>query len=102
MKFLAILLSMIVITLAIVPCCNEDNCEDGLLSEQTDKKSSEEPECPCSPFVSCTSCTGVYVTPSIESVVAPVINVEKTLTLYKQSFVSFYSATIWQPPKIAC
>ncbi len=88
--------------LAVVPCCDNDNCEDDFRAEQTNKKNSEKPECPCSPFVSCTSCTGVYIAPSIEGVLAPVTKIEKTFTLYRQSFVSFYCANIWQPPKIAC
>lgn len=84
--------------LAVVPCCSDDNCR----SEQTHEKNSDNPETPCSPFVSCTSCFGVCIAPSIEAVIAPVTVVEKTFPLYNQSCISLYHANIWQPPKIAC
>jgi hypothetical protein len=102
MRLFAVLLSVIVMALAVVPCCFDDNCGDDFLSEQTHKNNSDSPETPCSPFVSCTSCFGVCIAPSIEVVVAPVTVVEKTFPLYKQSFISLYYANIWQPPKIAC
>jgi hypothetical protein len=103
MKFLAIILSIIVVTLAVAPCCTDDNCEDEYCqTEQAHNKGSDKPESPCSPFVSCTCCPGVCIAPSIGCVVAPITVVEKTITLYKQSIVSFYCANIWQPPKIAC
>jgi len=89
-------------TLAVVPCCTFDNCGDDVQTEQTNNKKSNDSETPCSPFISCTCCPGVCIAPSIEFAVAQVTVVEKSFTLYNQSFFSFYCANIWQPPKIAC
>lgn len=102
MKFFAIILSVIVFTLAVVPCCVNDNCGDEFQSEQTHNKNSDNPETPCSPFVTCTCCPGVCIAPSIGLVVVPVTVIVKNFILFNQSIVSFYSASIWQPPKIVC
>ena len=102
MKFLAIILSVIVLALAVMPCCTFDNCGDNAQTEQANNKNSNDCETPCSPFVSCTCCPGVCIAPSIELVVAPVIELVKSFALYNQSFVSFYCANIWQPPKTSC
>jgi hypothetical protein len=101
-KFFAIILSILFFTLAVVPCCANDKCNDDLKTEQTHNKNSDSPKTPCSPFVACTCCPGVCIASSIGLVVVPVTLVVKTFTLFDQSIISFYTATIWQPPKIVC
>lgn len=102
MKFLAVILSVIVLALAVMPCCTFDNCDDDSQTEHANTKKTNDCETPCSPFVSCTCCPGICVTPTIEFVTASSIVVEKSYTIYNQSFVSLYCPNIWQPPKIAC
>lgn len=89
-------------TLAVTPCCAFDNCGDNEQTEKADNKKSNDCETPCSPFVTCACCAGVCITPSIDFLISPDAVTEKTITLYNQSFTSFYYAIIWQPPKIVC
>jgi len=98
MKSLAIIFSVIVMMLAIVPCCAFDNCGD----EQVEQQHSGKPETPCSPFVHCTCSAGICIAPviTLEYVAVPVII--KNHTHYHQSFTSNYCSSIWQPPKITC
>jgi hypothetical protein len=97
MKFLAIIFSIIVMTLAVVPCCIYDNCSD----EQAQETKSGKPEAPCSPFVAC-SCSPLSICIPIAFTCIPMMVVVKNKTHYHQSFASIYSPSIWQPPKIAC
>jgi hypothetical protein len=99
MKFFAILFSIIVMTLAIVPCCTYDNCDE----EQTEGTRSTNPETPCSPFVNCTcSPSAVCIPPCIAFNSIPVTEIAQNKTNYRQSLISVYYSTIWQPPKLAC
>jgi hypothetical protein len=99
MKFLAILFSIIVMTLTIVPCCAYDHCDD----EQTQEAKSGKQEIPCSPFVSCPcSPSAVCMPPSLVFDCFPLTLIEKNETRIHPSFISIYCANIWQPPKITC
>ena len=100
MRFFAIILSVIVLVLAVVPCCSYDNCGDELETERAQGSDDEGSEMPCSPFVSCTSCSGICITPQIKLSFVPVATLENSFISYNQFFISFYSPKIWQPPKL--
>jgi hypothetical protein len=98
MKFLAIILSAIVMTLTVVPCCVYDNCSEGKVHEENKNK----PEIPCSPFVQCTCSVGICMAPVFTLDFFQEVQPVKKETQYLKSFTSNYLSSIWQPPKLAC
>ncbi len=97
MKFLAIIFSVLVLVLTVVPCCAYDNCEKEIAHNDSGTKS----EIPCSPFVHCSCSSGINISPSFEIAFVQQIQLVKKETQYIQIFTSGYFSSIWQPPK-AC
>ncbi|WP_394749235.1 DUF6660 family protein [Spongiimicrobium salis] len=82
MKMLAVILSMLTIFLSSFPCCQEsDSCSEvPFVVEHCGNDSSEEEshdeDMPCSPFLSCGSCTGFTINYSSLNFVIPIIKQE--------------------------
>ena len=98
MKIFCLILSLSVMLLSTVPCC-DDNCEEEqVATEQSD--SHDESTESCSPFLTCGMCVGfatLYNSLDIEPAEEEtIVNVTPANILW----VDNCFATIWQPPKI--
>jgi hypothetical protein len=98
MKIFCLILSLSVMLLSTVPCC-DDNCEEEqVTTEQTD--SHDESTESCSPFLTCGLCAGfasLYIRVDIQPLEEEtIVNVTPSNILW----VDNCFATIWQPPKI--
>ncbi|HSH64949.1 MAG TPA: hypothetical protein VLB84_03925 [Bacteroidia bacterium] len=98
MKFLAIIFSVIVMGLTIIPCCAYDNCNEEQVSDQNSGK----PETPCSPFVRCSCTSGICMPSSVSIEYIPHLIIIVNYGQCEQLFTSNYSSFIWQPPKYSC
>ncbi|PSR52748.1 hypothetical protein AHMF7605_04035 [Adhaeribacter arboris] len=100
---MAFLLAVLVLVLAIIPCCLADNCpNEKPVTEQAKKKNSDsdKEDGLCSPFVSCPGCPGFTFLPVTYKLVILTYPQIQANTWYQQNFASVYSSSIWQPPKI--
>ena len=97
MKIAAIILSMIVFLLSVIPCCAGDDCNDGVNTEQT---SGYTGECSiCSPFLSCGTCTGFANTSTILTYHANRVDHRCNPVPFCELVTERLSHQIWQPPR---
>ena len=104
MKLVAILLSIITLTLSAITC--DDQSSYGAerltsISQSSDHTSNNGFDL-CSPFFTCASCAGITLVPNIQQD-APIISeiTSKELnTFYTVSFSSNYLSLIFQPPQV--
>jgi len=64
MKLFPFFIAMLILLLAVQPCCAGDEACDEIKAEQTENRHSEQDcgnELPCSPFYSCGSCLGFSI-----------------------------------------
>lgn len=104
MKILCFILSLYVFFLSTVPCCSDDNCNDDIITENSDNHSQDhkEGDCnACSPFLTCGTCIG-FVFTILEIDIYEISFIEdKFVTIYKSQFSNDFFNKIWQPPKIS-
>src|SRR5690606_12711666 len=100
MKFLSVILSVMIMTLATTPCCpsayQTDNCKE--------KSSKKHKDCSdnCSPFHSCSNCSGFICSyPPTIVVIEKILTDIVTPTNYSAILIPRFPDSIWQPPKIA-
>jgi hypothetical protein len=106
-KLIALLLSVVVLTLTLVPCCaleNSDAHASYTKQKATAHKCTEEDDdcCKnCSPFYTCGTCPGFTVA---NAQVLLLVSVTKPV---QHNSVYFYNppaevpSSIWQPPKLS-
>ena len=100
MKFLAALLSVLILFLSLSAgandfCLPDDECE----TEQSENHSSDCPDC-CSPFSLCNTCAGFTFAPAIHSQTKQLEFNTKELILYVlQLYTSPLVDSVWQPPQ---
>ena len=94
---------MYVLALSFAPCADELECNEIYTTESSHSKHTHEKE-NCTPFCIC-ACCGQPVTSKINYPVAQTIlkpeTFNKSIAIYNQTFISQFSANIWQPPKIS-
>jgi len=105
-KFLVLLLSAIVLTLTVVPCCafeeNESHAHKASTEEKHNKCSEDDDDCckSCSPFYVCGTCAGFTVNqlPLLTFVIylKPVQHND----VYIPVELHQMPHSIWQPPKL--
>lgn len=106
MKIFCFIMSLYVISLSVVPCCSDDNCNDESISENINNYSQdpkeEEGDCnACSPFLNCGTCIGfVFTNLQIDIDEIP-SDEEQFVAIYKSRFFDDFFDKIWQPPKIS-
>ena len=92
--------------LAAKPCCEEIHLDSNgkqCLIEKKEGDCSKDPDClGCSPFFSCSSCTGFMVF-STKTEVKPSVTVtdKRSLFSYNHLYAKEIYLSIWQPPKLA-
>jgi hypothetical protein len=94
---------MYILMLSFAPCGDSVECDVGNRTEQSHNSHKHENE-NCTPFCIC-ACCGQPVTSNINYPIAKNIlipeNFNNCKAIYTQTFISLFSATIWQPPKIS-
>ncbi len=100
MKVIAFILSAYLLFLFAVPCCSFDNCPEEKTVQQTDHEKGDGDCGTCSPFFTCTGCSGFTVSPSeINSAIVPSIS-KNQFSNYNVSLVADISYDFWQPPRL--
>ena len=98
-KFFAVILLLLVSVATFTPCCLFDDCanEQPLTRKDTKEKS----EGACSPFFSCSTCSGFTWTPTTIQLPEPPA---KKITHYERVFtdhIQVVYTSFWQPPRAA-
>jgi hypothetical protein len=97
-RVLAFILSLIVFTGSVYPCCLEDDCHDEPTAVSSQQKYPEE-RGGCSPFFACATCPGfVHLERSI-SIPQPFIPGMAHFETPVKFFSSSYHSTLFQPPR---
>lgn len=100
MKVIAFILSAYLLFLFAVPCCSFDNCPEEKTAQQTDHEKGDGDCGTCSPFFTCTGCSGFTVSSSeTNSGMIPFFSNDHFST-YIVSSVPEVSYDFWQPPKL--
>jgi hypothetical protein len=106
-KFIAIIFSVIVLALTIVPCCavgeNVSHIPPSLQYEQHQEAEHQgDDQCKgCSPFYVCGSCAGFTVTNLFALQFTPHTGYIRHESLYLSADPGENFASIWQPPKLS-
>lgn len=103
MKWLTVILSIWVLVLSVVPCCEvrqEDEPTEQTAAQSQKDYPDDDCESPCSPFCSCQTCPGFIIPVSVG---LPVI-VGQLLPLLRVEFRPLLPVSvvlsIWQPPQL--
>ena len=100
MKVFAFILAAYLLFLFAIPCCTFDNCAEDKITLQSDHEEDDEDCGSCSPFFTCTGCSGFTVT--VEN-----NNLGLIPTFSDQQYAGYILSSIpdvhydfWQPPKL--
>ena len=100
MKVFAFILAAYLLFLFAIPCCTFDNCAEDKITVQSDHEEDDDDCGSCSPFFTCTGCSGFTVT-------AGVINSELISFFSNNQYPGYIVSSIpevnydfWQPPKL--
>jgi hypothetical protein len=99
MKVIAFILSAYLIVLLAVPCCSFDNCPEENIPIQTEHEEQNKDCGSCSPFFTCTSCSGFTVSALINSELISFIS-HNQYPSFNVSIVPDMNYDFWQPPKL--
>jgi hypothetical protein len=100
LKVIAFILSAYLVFLIAVPCCSFDNCPEEKTAQTADHENGDEGFGSCSPFFTCTSCSGFTVTASIINAGFIPFAPNNQYPAYIVSLVPDISYDFWQPPKL--
>ena len=100
MKVFAFILAAYLLFLFAIPCCTFDNCAEDKIVLQSDHEEDEDDCGSCSPFFTCTGCSGFTVTTGV-------INSELISFFPNNQYPGYIVSSIpevnydfWQPPKL--
>ena len=100
MKVVAFILSAYLLFLFAVPCCSFDNCPEEKTAQTQEHEKSNGDCGSCSPFFTCTGCSGFTVTVyEINPVLSPFFS-NNQYADYIVSPTVEADHDFWQPPKI--
>jgi hypothetical protein len=100
MRFLAPFLAFIVLSLSLIPCSDKMGVNDAQASTEahSDHAGSHTEE--CTPFCTCSCCSTSIVFSSETIVIAKIPLLISQNSFFYQEGESYFSHSIWQPPKI--
>ncbi|WP_370450986.1 DUF6660 family protein [Olivibacter sp. XZL3] len=106
MKVLISILSIYIVILSFIPCENKEFCcIDGMNNVKKQHKqvdsTEHNPTCPCSPFFSCGSCTGVVLFSMEIDFLIEQCPVTSAYFNYEETEPQSSPQSVWQPPKTA-
>ena len=100
MKVFAFILSAYLLFLFAIPCCTFDNCPEDKIAMEADHEKDDADCGSCSPFFTCTGCSGFTVSPENS-------DLEVIPNFTGQQYAGFILSSIpdvhydfWQPPKL--
>ena len=101
MKVIAFILSAYLLFLFAIPCCAFDNCPEDKTAQETDHEKGDGDCGSCSPFFTCTGCSGFTV--SFENTDIQMIPHFSTHQYagYIISSIPDVHYDFWQPPKLS-
>jgi hypothetical protein len=100
MKVFAFILSVYFVFLFSVPCCALDNCSEEKTAQETNHESSDGDCGSCSPFFTCTGCTGFTLSTENNNLEIISYFSGHQYAGYILSPVSDVHYDFWQPPKL--
>ncbi|WP_149348608.1 DUF6660 family protein [Pedobacter sp. BS3] len=103
MKYLSCILSLYVLFLATAPGYLKDNCINEIAYTKQNHTNQSNADCRncCSPFLNCHTCNGFvclagcYITQPFHN------SINSRPVTWQKSFITEFSPSIWQPPKIS-
>jgi hypothetical protein len=98
-RLLVFILSLIVLTGSLTPCCPGDNCGDEMTGQASSEKQDHEQEGVCSPFFACGSCPGFVQLARHFSVPVPEVNASVHHEKLTVLITSAYYSSFFQPPR---
>ncbi|MEO6870055.1 MAG: DUF6660 family protein [Ginsengibacter sp.] len=101
MKIFALLFSLYIFALALVPCCAMAQCRDDATFSQKSNNSQQHDGCQnCSPFNQCGNCVGFTITGASIRVDRLPHAEEVAFSNSGQYLLTQYVSSFWQPPKL--
>lgn len=107
MKLFWLIFSFYILTLAVIPCCGNENCTKEVsttISQNSNPNQHKHQSEQCTPFCSCALCPASAFYQIINSIKfkEKIVSFEREIQLSLYSFIysKEFSSTIWQPPKI--
>ncbi|MFB9865571.1 DUF6660 family protein [Rufibacter immobilis] len=106
MRFILSILILLLLTLSLKPCLDRASAvsseRQAVVMADTHQDHQDNNTDGCSPFCVC-HCCHTHLQPQITDAAehAPVQESTQDVDLYKNSFISSLSYSIWQPPKVA-
>jgi len=102
MKVIVFILAAYLLLLIATPCCVFDNCPQEKTGQSTNHESKDGDCTNCSPFFTCTGCTGFTISiADINTEIIPFF-LDNQYAGYTVSFMPDVHYDFWQPPKLAC
>ncbi len=101
MKIISFIFSFYFFTLAIIPCCDETECnelEQTTIAQSQDHSTHQHENEICSPFCICSCCGGITIITETVSTGTEIVTTELQAVSSNSKLLSVYLA-IWQPPK---
>lgn len=101
MKFIAYILSFIVIVLTVNPCIDglkDNGTQKSEISQSTNNNNHQNEKDHCSPFCTCQCCQSNFFVPAV-SASSAVAELEISYNEYSPSFQSLYQFDFYIPPK---
>jgi hypothetical protein len=100
MKVFAFILSAYLFFLFAIPCCSFDNCPKEKATQQTNHEESDGDCGNCSPFFTCTGCSGVAVAFENNQIEITAAFISHQYTGFILSAIPDVHYDFWQPPKL--
>jgi hypothetical protein len=105
MKLFTLIFSFYMLGLSFLPCADVDECNNNFETMASigvgHEKHSHDKE-DCTPFCVCSCCaTSIFFAPSVQHKIENKLFQNTVYPLYKISYSSSISLSIWQPPKLS-
>lgn len=100
MKVIAFILSAYLLFLLAVPCCSFDNCPEEKTVQSQEHEKGDEGCGSCSPFFTCTSCSGFTITASEINPGFIYFSSNNQYSDYIVFIMPEADYDFWQPPKL--
>jgi hypothetical protein len=101
MKVIAFILSAYLLFLFTIPCCSFDNCPDEKMAQEEEHKKGDGDCGSCSPFFTCTGCSGFTVLDQHNHIEIVSIVSGPQYAGYILSSIPDVHYDFWQPPKLS-
>lgn len=102
-RIFALILSFIVLALSVLPCSDDENCNQEKVELAADHSDHDHEEDFCTPFCVCSCCGSVgfvLAVPFFDIKQSYGDKTPKLITPYQSAFISSYNFSFWQPPKV--